>query len=186
MQTAVMAIPSRGRCIQPIDHTSQCRCEWFTEQTSPLLNQFSCAVCGHGIHSHVDYVSTTVCHNVTTNCAAHAQKTPLTQRCTCSIHLADHIPILNPYRLSDPSSILDLFKISVQAQTDGPRSSFCADPNAVYIPSAPLTSRTPFPPTSTNASSLPDDAENITHSRTNETTQNVEQHEFPFRYYVPR
>ncbi|PBK96361.1 hypothetical protein ARMGADRAFT_1061062 [Armillaria gallica] len=76
MSSSLTSIPSRGQCIRATDYAPECQCVWYTEPTSPLLNQFICAACGHGIHSHVDYVSTTVCHNVATHCAAFVQKDP--------------------------------------------------------------------------------------------------------------
>ncbi|PBK77648.1 hypothetical protein ARMSODRAFT_997990 [Armillaria solidipes] len=177
MSSSLSDIPSRGRCIQATDYTPQCQCEWFAEPTSPLLNQFSCAACGHGTHSHVDYVSTTVCHNVATNCAAYVQKTPLTQRCTCSVHLADHRPILNLHRLQDPFYVLDLLATSIKMQSDGPHLG------VPYIPSI-LASGTLAPL---------DDATNITSSQTRmpspstsqsmsvtQTTQSSDHHEFIF------
>ncbi|KAK0240606.1 hypothetical protein EDD85DRAFT_495524 [Armillaria nabsnona] len=179
MSLSLTSIPSRGQCIRATDDALQCLCVWYTEPTSPLVNQYICAACGHGIHSHVDYVSTTVCHNVATHCAAFVQKTPLTQRCTCSVHLADHRPILNLHRLQDPFHVLD----SIGVRSDG--SDFGPN-NAPYIPS-----------TSGNGTlGLPDDATNITLSQTDlsspstsqltQTTQSSDHHEFLFRYYVPR
>ncbi|KAK0483171.1 hypothetical protein IW261DRAFT_1560958 [Armillaria novae-zelandiae] len=158
-------------------------CVWYAEPTPPLLNQFICAACGHSIHSHVDYVSTTVCHNVATQCAAYVQKTPLTQRCTCSVHLADHRPILNLHRLQDPFSILDDIGALL---TDG---SLSGANNAPYIPSS----------SGSGALGHPEDAANITYSQTDmstpstsqstnttQTTENLDHREFFFRHYVPR
>ncbi|KAK0240604.1 hypothetical protein EDD85DRAFT_495433 [Armillaria nabsnona] len=182
MSSSLSGIPSRGRCIQATDYTPQCRCEWFTEPTSPLLNQFSCASCGHGIHCHVDYVSTTVCHNVATQCAAYVQKTPLTQRCTCSVHLADHRPILNLHRLQDPFYVLDLLTTSIGVQSDSPHLG--AD-NAPYIPSI----------SASGTLAPPGDATNTTFSQTHipspSTSQSMstissDHREFIFRHYIPR
>ncbi|KAK0197576.1 hypothetical protein F5146DRAFT_1015940 [Armillaria mellea] len=182
MSSSLTVIPYRGQCIQTTDYVLRCRCVWYIEPTSPLLNQFICAACGHGIHSHVDYVSTTVCHNVATQCAAYVQKTPLTQRCTCSVHLADHRPILNLHRLEDPFEVLD----SIGALTDGSHSDAN---NAPYIPSS----------SGSGALGRPEDATSITPSQTGmsspstsqstnttQATENPDHHEFFFRHYVPR
>ncbi|PBK96363.1 hypothetical protein ARMGADRAFT_1010033 [Armillaria gallica] len=150
MSSSLSVIPSRGRCIQATDYTPQCQCEWFTEPTSPLLNQ-----------------------------------TPLTQRCTCSVHLADHRPILNLHRFQDPFYVLDLLTTSIGVQSDGPHLGV---DNAPYIPST-SASGTLVPP---------DDATNITFSQTHmpspstsqssatHTTQSSDHHEFIFRHYIPR
>ncbi|SJL04546.1 uncharacterized protein ARMOST_07913 [Armillaria ostoyae] len=186
MSSSLTSIPSRGQCIHATDCAPECQCVWFIEPTPPLLNQFSCAACGHGIHSHVDYVSTTVCHNVATHCAAYVQKTPLTQRCTCSVHLADHIPILNLHRLQDPFYVLGLLATSIKIQSDGPHLGV---DNAPYIPST----------SASGTLAPPDDATNITSSQTHmpspstsqsmsatQTTQSSDHHEFIFRHYIPR
>ncbi|PBK96364.1 hypothetical protein ARMGADRAFT_1010034 [Armillaria gallica] len=184
MSSSLAVIPYRGQCIQTTDDALRCQCVWYTQPTSPLLSQFICAACGHGIHSHVDYVSTTVCHNVATHCAAYVQKTPLTQRCTCLVHLADHRPILNLHRLQDPFHFLD----SIGALIDGSHSGAN---NAPYIPST----------SGSGALGRAEDATNITPSQTvmstpstsqstsatqPETTENSDHHEFFFRHYVPR
>ncbi|KAK0197578.1 hypothetical protein F5146DRAFT_1015957 [Armillaria mellea] len=175
MSSSLLSIPSRGRCIHATDYAPECQCVWFTEPTSPLLDQFSCAACGHSIHSHVDYVSTTVCHIVATQCAAYVQKTPLTQRCTCSVHLADHTPVLNSHRLQDPFHFLDSIGVRSSGSDETP-----------YIPST----------SGYGTVGLPDDATNITFSQTDtsspstsqstQTTRSSDHHEFLFRYYVPR
>ncbi|KAK0228105.1 hypothetical protein IW262DRAFT_1348913 [Armillaria fumosa] len=185
MPSSLTAIPSRGQCIHATDYAPECQCVWFTEPTSPLLNQFICAACGHGIHSHVDYVSTTVCHNIATQCAAYVQKTPLTQRCTCSAHIADHRPILNLHRLQDPFYVLDLLT-TVGVQSDGPHLG--AD-NASYIPST----------SASGTLASPGDATGITFSQTHtpspstsrsmnatQTTQSPDHNELIFRHYIPR
>ncbi|KAK0228107.1 hypothetical protein IW262DRAFT_1348928 [Armillaria fumosa] len=183
MSSSLKAIPYRGQCIQTTDYVLRCQCVWYTEPTSPLLNQFICAVCGHGIHSHVDYVSTTVCHNVATQCAAYVQKTPLTQRCTCSVHLADHRPILNLHRLQNPFYVLDSIGVLTDVSHSGANS-------------------VPYTPSSSGSGALShaEDATNMIDSQTDmstpstsgqstdtiQTTENLDHHEFFFRHYVPR
>ncbi|KAK0448262.1 uncharacterized protein EV420DRAFT_849268 [Desarmillaria tabescens] len=102
------SLPLRARCIQVHDGTA-CWCPWFISPASPLLDQTSCAACGHGIHGHVDYVSMFVHCCAATQCAAYAQKTPQTQACTCSAQLADHGLAVNLHRPADPSDIAGLF-----------------------------------------------------------------------------
>ncbi|PBK64427.1 hypothetical protein ARMSODRAFT_961938 [Armillaria solidipes] len=102
MSTA--ALPSRGQCIQVTDN--HCQCPWFA---STLLDQHVCGQCGHGIHAHVDYVSTIVNYYPANQCAAYVQRTPLTQRCTCEAWLCDHVATNNPYRIAEPWKVLDYF-----------------------------------------------------------------------------
>ncbi|PBK96331.1 hypothetical protein ARMGADRAFT_1076510 [Armillaria gallica] len=97
-----VALPSRGQRIQVTDSIQRCQCLWFFPPASPLLDQYICDGCGHGIHTHVDYVSMDVNHHPPTQCAAYVQKTPLAQRCTCEAQLCDHIAIDNPYRYPEP------------------------------------------------------------------------------------
>ncbi|KAK0448266.1 uncharacterized protein EV420DRAFT_849723 [Desarmillaria tabescens] len=182
MSSGLTTIPSRGRCIQTTDDSLQCQCVWFTEPTPPLLNQFICAACGHGIHSHVDYISTTVCHNSATNCAACVQNMPLAQRCTCSTHLADHMPILNPHRFQDPFYVLDLLAPSPGVRRDGPHFGAAHDPSALAtdVPCLPTKTDT------TNITHLQAYASSPSPDEPMTTTQSSDQHEFLFRYYVPR
>ncbi|KAK0458430.1 uncharacterized protein EV420DRAFT_1747963, partial [Desarmillaria tabescens] len=104
MSSAVL--PSRERCIHATDNIQQCQCPWFA---SLLLDPHICGRCGHGIHTHVDYVSMVVNHYPPTQCAAYVQKTPLTQCCTCETWLYDHVAINNPFRHAEPWNVLDNF-----------------------------------------------------------------------------
>ncbi|KAK0445556.1 hypothetical protein EV421DRAFT_1734747 [Armillaria borealis] len=70
-----IVLPSRGKCIQVINSVQRCRCLWFFPPESPLLDQNICGLCGHGIHAHIDYVSTVVHHYPANQCAAYVQKT---------------------------------------------------------------------------------------------------------------
>ncbi|KAK0228066.1 hypothetical protein IW262DRAFT_576444 [Armillaria fumosa] len=99
-------LPSRGRCIQVTDNVHQCQCPSFA---SPLLDPYICINCGHGIHSHADYVSMVVHHYPPTQCVAYVQKTPLTQHCTCEIWLCDHFPTDNLHRSAEPWTVLDQY-----------------------------------------------------------------------------
>ncbi|SJL04563.1 uncharacterized protein ARMOST_07930 [Armillaria ostoyae] len=107
-----IVLPLRGKCIQVIDSIQLCQCLWFFPPELPLLDQNICGPCGHGIHAHVDYVSTVVHHYPANQCAAYVQKTPLVQRCTCEAQLCDHNAIDNPYRSAEPWNVLDYFQDS--------------------------------------------------------------------------
>ncbi|KAK0197577.1 hypothetical protein F5146DRAFT_52539 [Armillaria mellea] len=145
-----------------------------------------CASCGHGIHSHVDYVSTMVCHIVATQCAAYIQETPLTQRCTCSVHVADHQPILNLHRLQDTYYVLDLLTTSIVVQSNGPH---LGPDNAPCIPSTSASGTLAPPGDATNITLLqthmPSSSINQS-TQSAQTTQSSDHHEFIFRHYIPR
>ncbi|PBK80444.1 hypothetical protein ARMGADRAFT_1069006 [Armillaria gallica] len=96
-------LPSRGQCIHLTDNVQQCQCPWFVPT---LLEPHLCGQCGHGIHVHADYVSIVVSHHPATQCVAYVQNTPLTQRCTCEVWLADHVTIENWYRSAEPWNVL--------------------------------------------------------------------------------
>ncbi|KAK0477763.1 hypothetical protein EDD18DRAFT_1210363 [Armillaria luteobubalina] len=104
-----IVLPSRGQCIQITDNGQPCQCQWFFPPQSPLLDQLVCGLCGHGIHAHADYMSIIVNHYPTNHCAAYAQTTHLTQRCTCEAQLYRHIATDNLYRLPEPWTVLDYF-----------------------------------------------------------------------------
>ncbi|KAK0183922.1 hypothetical protein F5146DRAFT_1077069 [Armillaria mellea] len=95
---------THGQCIQVTDN--YCQCPWFVPT---LLDQHLCGQCGHGIHAHVDYISTIVNYYPPNQCAAYVQKTPLAQRCTCEAQLCDHVSTDNPYRMAEPWRVLDYF-----------------------------------------------------------------------------
>ncbi|SJL04574.1 uncharacterized protein ARMOST_07941 [Armillaria ostoyae] len=154
-----IVFPSRGRCIQITD-SQPCLCLWFFPPESPLLDQDICGLCGHGIHAHADYVSTVVNHYPANQCAAYAQKTRLTQRCTCEAQFCEHIATDNSYRLPEPWTVLDYFN----PDSNGPSpsatlSSYSNDDNSPFSPnttpssnySTTMSSRNPtdIPPTPT-------------------------------------
>ncbi|KAK0474977.1 hypothetical protein IW261DRAFT_1595865 [Armillaria novae-zelandiae] len=150
------ALPSRGRCIQVTDYVHQCQCPSFA---SPLLDPNICVNCGHGIHTHADYVSTVVHHYPPTQCVAYVQKTPLTQRCTCEIWLCNHVPTNNSHHSAEPWAVLDQYldnngppyspaAIGISnGTTDDPYTpssvSFSRDTNLVPVTPAPMFSPSP-------------------------------------------
>ncbi len=52
------------------------------------LSQYICGACGHGIHSHVDYVSMIVNHYPATQCAAYVQKVSCSPLLVARAHAA--------------------------------------------------------------------------------------------------
>ncbi|KAK0240607.1 hypothetical protein EDD85DRAFT_999986 [Armillaria nabsnona] len=129
------SLPFRARCIQ-VHGAIACGCPWFIPPVSPMLDQSSCARCGHGIHGHVDYVSMFIHCCAATQCAAYVQKTPQTQACTCSAQLVDHGLTANQYLPVDPSNITGLFRDNVQANDTWPISG-------IYTPSTNVDSAAP-------------------------------------------
>ncbi|KAK0463728.1 uncharacterized protein EV420DRAFT_1104832 [Desarmillaria tabescens] len=98
-----------------------CTCTQFF----PLpYDQILCAKCGHGIHSHADYLSRSVHQCSATQCAAFVQRTALTQQCTCSIEIDGHTSVLNPYRLTTQPSSLDAFIAASNERPDTVRQQF--------------------------------------------------------------
>ncbi|KAK0445563.1 hypothetical protein EV421DRAFT_330417 [Armillaria borealis] len=96
----------RGQCVEHTDYAF-CVCPrflparaetWQYPSSDNVVPAYHCT-CGHGIHAHVDYLSPVVRHCPSTHCAAYVQKTPQTQDCTCGAPLADHVAIVNSYRL---------------------------------------------------------------------------------------
>ncbi|KAK0225255.1 hypothetical protein EDD85DRAFT_857125 [Armillaria nabsnona] len=92
MSLTNLASSLRGQCVEHTDHAF-CLCSRFF----PARDAHYCT-CGHGIHAHIDYISTVVHHCPATHCAAYVQDTPQTQQCTCAAPLNDHVAIVNPYR----------------------------------------------------------------------------------------
>ncbi|PBK96278.1 hypothetical protein ARMGADRAFT_1009935, partial [Armillaria gallica] len=128
-------LPSRGRCIQIADDSHPCQCLWYFPPESPLLDQDICGLCGHGIHAHADYVSRVVNHYPTNQCAAYAQKTRLTQRCTCEAQFCEHIATDNSYRLPEPWTVLDHFNPDINGPSLGATtSSYSNDVNSPFSP----------------------------------------------------
>ncbi len=84
-----LKMPYRARCLEG-DGSKPCQCLWFMSPPSSAANkvtfhrivlfcvltylQFACSKCGHGIHSHVDYVSKIVHHCSASHCAAYVQE----------------------------------------------------------------------------------------------------------------
>ncbi|KAK0228092.1 hypothetical protein IW262DRAFT_1348864 [Armillaria fumosa] len=142
-----IALPSRGRCVQFTD-SQPCQCQWFFPPESPLLDrvgsrsplsiflcsvsQLVCSLCGHGVHAHADYVSDIVNHYPANQCAAYAQTTHLTQRCTCEAQFYEHVATDNWYRLPELWTALDYFN----PDTSGPSRSATTsnDPNGPFFP----------------------------------------------------
>ncbi|KAK0228095.1 hypothetical protein IW262DRAFT_1490182 [Armillaria fumosa] len=104
-----IVLPSRGQCIQTTDGIQPCQCLWFLPPQSSLLDPDICGWCEHGIHAHADYVSTVVNNYPANQCAAYAQKTRLTQFCTCGAQFFDHIGTYNPYYIPEPWTVLRYF-----------------------------------------------------------------------------
>ncbi|PBK96317.1 hypothetical protein ARMGADRAFT_1061042 [Armillaria gallica] len=130
-----IVLPLRGKCIQVIDSIQSCQCLWFFPPQSPLLDQNICGLCGHGIHAHVDYVSTVVHHYSVNQCAAYVQKTPLVQRCTCEAQLCDHIATDNPYRSAEPWIVLDYFQGNNNSNSYSHNANSPLGPNTTYFSS---------------------------------------------------
>ncbi|KAK0197593.1 hypothetical protein F5146DRAFT_1218421 [Armillaria mellea] len=104
-----IVLPSRGQCIQITDGIQPCQCLWFFPPDSLLLDQNICGHCGHGIHTHADYISTVVSHYPANRCTAYAQKTYMMQLCTCGTQLFKHSPTYNSYRIPEPLTVLRYF-----------------------------------------------------------------------------
>ncbi|PBK80410.1 hypothetical protein ARMGADRAFT_77409 [Armillaria gallica] len=121
-----VVLPSRGQCIHITDDSQHCQCLWFFPPVSPLLDQNICGHCGHGVHAHADYVSTVVNHYPVNQCVAYAQKTHLTQRCTCDAQFCKHIGAYNSYRIQEPWSVLRYF----YPDTNGPSPSVATSDDA--------------------------------------------------------
>ncbi|KAK0227983.1 hypothetical protein IW262DRAFT_1455185 [Armillaria fumosa] len=172
---SLAGIPSRGQCVhwQPIDNIQQgCRCSWFA---STLLNQYVCGACGHGIHTHVDYVSEIVNHHPATQCAAFVQRTPLTQRCTCGTWLSDHVVIDNLYRSAEPGDVLDDAPDNDDLSSNA--SGFSNDAiNRAYTPSSMSTSSTNFNTADVGPTPAPVSSRFISShafSRSDDATENI-------------
>ncbi|KAK0458388.1 uncharacterized protein EV420DRAFT_1764068 [Desarmillaria tabescens] len=139
--SSIVLPASRRQCIQVTGNLQHCQCLWFFPPESPLLDQNICGHCGHGIHSHVDYVSMFVYHCPAMNCAAYFPKTSRVQACTCSASLIEHIPIWNAHRSSTPLS----YGVDVGNSPPSNANTFTGD--ATNIPFTPI----PMPSPSTNA-----------------------------------
>ncbi|KAK0458423.1 uncharacterized protein EV420DRAFT_355136 [Desarmillaria tabescens] len=127
-------LPSRAQCIHITDNVQRCQCSCFVPT---LLEPNICGRCGHGIHTHVDYVSMVVNHYPPTQCVAYVQKTALVQRCTCEAQLCDHVVIDNPYRIAEPWNVLDNFLGNNDASQSVDAISFSNDVvNGTFTPSA--------------------------------------------------
>ncbi|KAK0434714.1 hypothetical protein EV421DRAFT_1909183 [Armillaria borealis] len=92
----------RGRCL-----ILNCSCSAFARRTSFLLHnnqEAVCVTCSHGIHAHADFQSAVVNQFLPNECFAFVQQTA--EACTCTAQLVDHVPVLNPYRVTPGSSTL--------------------------------------------------------------------------------
>ncbi|KAK0458404.1 uncharacterized protein EV420DRAFT_1542077, partial [Desarmillaria tabescens] len=101
-----LKMPYRARCLEA-DGSNPCQCQWFTSPPSLAASKFTCTGCGHGIHSHADYVSKMVHFCSPTHCAAYVQETPRTQACTCTAMLVSHRPMQNPYRIPEAQALME-------------------------------------------------------------------------------
>ncbi|KAK0240658.1 hypothetical protein EDD85DRAFT_1021864 [Armillaria nabsnona] len=179
----MILVPSRGQCIQITDNSYHCQCQWFFPPESSLLDQNICGLCGHGIHAHVDYVSTVVNHCPANQCAAYAQKTTLTQRCTCEAQFCEHVAADNLHRILDPWAVLDYFNPDINGpSSSAPTSSYSNDANSPFSPNTMSSdyhtavlsrdtrniSPTPFTPSpstaSTSSAVQPDTAQTVGYS----------------------
>ncbi|KAK0483152.1 hypothetical protein IW261DRAFT_1461733 [Armillaria novae-zelandiae] len=127
-------LPFRGQCIQVTDDRQPCQCLWFFPPESPLLDQDICGRCGHGVHAHVDYLSTIVNNYPGNRCAAYAQKTRLTQDCTCGAQFWEHTAAYNAYRLSEPLTVLDYFNPGSIISPSATTISYADDANSPFSP----------------------------------------------------
>ncbi|KAK0431386.1 uncharacterized protein EV420DRAFT_1490817 [Desarmillaria tabescens] len=107
-------LPSRARCIYVTEGTIDYCCPWFIPPPSPEQNQFTCALCGHGIHTHADYVSVVVHQQPEMHWVAYVQKTPVVQLCTCETLLYNHVASNNPFYFDNMWNILDSFPNNTQ------------------------------------------------------------------------
>ncbi|KAK0225246.1 hypothetical protein EDD85DRAFT_225950 [Armillaria nabsnona] len=115
---------------------------------SSEANKFACSKCGHGIHSHVDYVSKIVHHCSASHCAAYVQESPRTQACTCAAMLISHRPMQNPYRLPEAQALMEHLEkqevpaiASIQRRSSARPSGGVAKP----LPSTSANTLTPAP-----------------------------------------
>ncbi|PBK77628.1 hypothetical protein ARMSODRAFT_946469 [Armillaria solidipes] len=151
-----IVLPSRGQCIQITDDSQRCQCLWFFPPESPLLDQNVCGLCGHGIHAHVDYVSTVVNHYPVNQCAAYAQKTHLTQRCTCEAQFCEHIATDNGYRLPEPWTVLDYFNPDINGPSpSATSSSYSNGANSPFSPNTTSSSNYNTPMFSGDTTNIP-------------------------------
>ncbi|KAK0502772.1 hypothetical protein EDD18DRAFT_605993 [Armillaria luteobubalina] len=128
-----IVLPSRGQCIQITDNSQPCQCVWFFPPESPLLDQDICGLCGHDIHAHADYVSIVVNHCPVNRCAAYAQKTRLTQFCTCGAQICEHIATYNQYRLPEPWTVLDYWNPGNISPPSTTKISYSNDANSPFF-----------------------------------------------------
>ncbi len=108
MSSTNLASSLRGQCVEHTDHAF-CLCSRFfpardvsryLDHVLPVLTAFQVhyCTCGHGIHAHVDYISTVVHHCPATHCAAYVQDVRLRLH-TCAIKLIQFI--VDPLKLNN-------------------------------------------------------------------------------------
>ncbi|KAK0483157.1 hypothetical protein IW261DRAFT_1461782 [Armillaria novae-zelandiae] len=152
-------LPSRGQCIQITDDRQPCQCVWFFPPESPLLDQVGshppalvmlmlsqdiCGRCRHGVHAHVNYISTVVNNYPGNRCAAYAEKTRLTQDCTCGAQFYDHIATYNLYRLREPwTVILEYFNPGIGSSSATTMIDYSNDANVAFSPAPRSSDYTP-------------------------------------------
>ncbi|KAK0438279.1 hypothetical protein EV421DRAFT_1906815 [Armillaria borealis] len=92
----------RGRCL-----ILNCSCSAFASRTLFLLHnnqEAVCVTCSHGVYTHADFQSAIVNQFLLNECFAFVQQTA--ESCTCTARLVDHVPVLNPYRVTPGSLTL--------------------------------------------------------------------------------
>ncbi|KAK0502777.1 hypothetical protein EDD18DRAFT_1457646 [Armillaria luteobubalina] len=161
---ASIVLPSRGHCIQITDYSQPCQCLWFFPPEFPLLDPLGshsppldiCGQCEHGIHAHADYVSTVVNNHPTNQCAAYAQKTRLTQFCTCGAHVFQHVSTYNPYYIPEPWTVLHYFNLDDNAASSSAATSgYSNDASILFSQNTTLFSNYSAPVLSNNATGIP-------------------------------
>ncbi|KAK0227902.1 hypothetical protein IW262DRAFT_1347742 [Armillaria fumosa] len=151
-----IVLPSRGQCIQTTDGIQRCQCLWFLSPESSLLDPDICGLCEHGIHAHADYVSTVVNNYPANQCAAYAQKTRLTQFCTCGAEFFEHVGAYNPYHIPAPWTILHYFNADDNVpSSSATTSSYSNDASSPFSWNTMLSSNYSTPVTSGEATDLP-------------------------------
>ncbi|PBK77644.1 hypothetical protein ARMSODRAFT_733 [Armillaria solidipes] len=143
----------RGHCLQVTDNIYYCRCLSFAPHASPLQDPFSCATCGHSIHTHVDHLPGFVHRPPTSHYAAHAlEGTPTTQECICMMQLVWHTAVLNPHRPTALNRhITEPFEAGSHPEQGPPPHINITSPsgdivNSLAAPTELITSRRPTVP----------------------------------------
>ncbi|SJL08508.1 uncharacterized protein ARMOST_11872 [Armillaria ostoyae] len=161
----------RGHCL-----ILNCSCSAFASQTSFLLHnnqEAVCITCSHGVHTHADFQSAVVNQFLPNECFAFVQQTA--ESCTCTARLVDHVPVLNPYRVTPGSLTLrnsssdtvpsqqSSLAYSVYASIGVPSIWPSGNSNAItVIPYFPFYCISPIVPLLSHPGSLSDTAQSST------------------------